>query len=156
MDINEEIVKFVISARNKLAEYGQRIEQLIRDGEERSKEYEEIMDNTELLDWIIDAVYAVNYDIVDSDMNQVYNFINKPDDEVYKMLSDWRYLFGLDIYPYSDISLSSSTFLQSIEEVGTGGAGLPSGGVLGYVLTIGPDGNAYWAEPTVYFEVVNY
>ncbi len=159
MNINEEIVKFVISARNKIAEYGQRRVVLIENGQERTKEYEELTDKTEFLDWVIDAVYNTRYKIVDDNMNPVTNFFGKTDAEMMKMLSDWRYLFQLDVYPYSDIALHNMVVQSesSIFEQQPSGSGLPTEGrVPNYILTIGQDGNAYWAAPTVYFEVINY
>ncbi len=154
--LNEDIVSFIISAQAKLTEYGVRVKTLIESGEERSKEFEDIMDQTEILDWIISSMYEATYDIVDSNQDKVYNFITKTDVQIREMISDWRYLFGMDIYPYSDVSLSTYTFIQEQEQSGSGGLSLPSGGSQYDVFTRAADGTGYWATPTVYFEVVNY
>lgn len=154
MSINTEILDYVTSAQMKLAEYGQKAKELIESDEEDSKEYEELMDNIELLDWTIGTLYETRYNIVDSNKAEVYNFIDKTDDEIRAIISNWRYLFEIDVYPYSTLALRNYTIFKESQALPEGT--LPTTTQSGLVLTTGANGKAYWASPTVYIEIIDY
>lgn len=156
MDINEEILKYINSAINKIAEHGQRIQSLIEEDEEDTKEFEQLMDKIELMDWTISALYDANYNIVDSNNNDVYNFIDKTNNEIMSIISDWRYLFELDVYPASDAALQQ--YLITKEEEASTGLTVPAypANSGDYVLRIDNTGNAFWVLADVSFEVINY